>query len=416
MTLNSLILENLNMKLLTKGLSLIALAVCGASHANSFSAKQAGQGFTGLTKDFTSALSNPALLTKYDNDDDVYFSLNLGGLLSDEHNVIDKGEDIADYIDEFEKSIDGLENVLPGDIPAYKADLLDQVDKITDTLADIDLKPVQFREGVNLLVIVPNERLSFGLFANQYGRLGAIVDYDEADEVILKTAIDTGKFDTGTLKSSATGVGYSVVEVGAMFGYPLVKHANYDLSVGAKVKYQRIDIFFNNPSIADFDEDEFDLTDDEHLTDSKGANFDFGLYATWGEQRQWHGAFVVNNISEHDVSLTEKNLTFNLESSAEVGISYQTDWITLAAEMDLVERESFKQLPPVKYASFGAEFQWAEHMQFRLGMRTDLNDNETDIYTFGIGISPWDIVSIDIAGFTGDNDTKGIALELGWKI
>ncbi|HIB78362.1 MAG TPA: hypothetical protein EYO58_12325, partial [Flavobacteriales bacterium] len=73
-------------------------------------------------------------------------------------------------------------------------------------------------------------------------------------------------------------------------------------------------------------------------------------------------------------------------------------------------------LAPVKYASVGAEFQWAEHMQFRLGMRTDLNDNETDIYTFGIGISPWDIVSIDIAGFTGDNDTKGIALELGWKI
>jgi len=49
-------------------------------------------------------------------------------------------------------------------------------------------------------------------------------------------------------------------------------------------------------------------------------------------------------------------------------------------------------------------------------MRAYLNDNETDIYTLSIGISPWDIVSIDIAGFAGDNDTKGLALELGWKI
>ena len=94
------------MNTLAKGLTLAALCVSTAIHADSFSAKQAGQGFTGLTKDFTSALSNPALLTKYDNDDDVYFSLNLGGLLSDAHNVIDKGEDIADYIDEFLKAVE----------------------------------------------------------------------------------------------------------------------------------------------------------------------------------------------------------------------------------------------------------------------------------------------------------------------
>jgi hypothetical protein len=404
------------MKTLVKGLTLAALCVSTAIHANSFSAKQAGQGFTGLTKDFTSALSNPALLTKYDNDDDVYFSLNLGGIISDEHNVIDNGEDIANFIDKFEQSIDNIGNISPANLLTYKADLLAQVDRITETLAEIDLKPVQFREGVNLLIIVPNKHLSFGMFVNQYGRLGAIVDYDKSDEAILKTAIDTGEFDTNDLKSFAVGVGYSVVEVGAMFGYPLVKHADYDLSIGAKVKLQRIDIFFNNLNITDFDQDEFDLTDDNHLTDSEGSNVDLGLYATWGDERQWHGALVVNNISEHDVTLAEQNLTFTLETSVEAGVSYQNDWLTLAAEMDVVERESFKQLAPVKYASLGAEFRWAEHMQFRLGMRTDLNDNEADIYTLGIGISPWDIVSIDIAGFTGDKDTKGVALELSWKI
>jgi len=59
-----------------------------------------------------------------------------------------------------------------------------------------------------------------------------------------------------------------------MFGYPLVKHISYDLSVNEKVKFQCIDIVFNKPSITDFDEDEFHLTDGEHLTDSDYSNLD----------------------------------------------------------------------------------------------------------------------------------------------
>jgi len=61
-----------------------------------------------------------------------------------------------------------------------------------------------------------------------------------------------------------------------MFGYPLVKHVSDDLSVSEKVKFQCIDIFFNKPSITDFDEDEFHLTDVEHLTDSDYSNLDLG--------------------------------------------------------------------------------------------------------------------------------------------
>ena len=55
-------------------------------------------------------------------------------------------------------------------------------------------------------------------------------------------------------------------------------------------------------------------------------------------------------------------------------------------------------------------------MQFRLGARTDLNDEEADLYTVGIGISPWDIIALDIAAFTGDNDNVGAALQLSVKI
>jgi hypothetical protein len=410
------------MKLLTKGLSLIALAVCGATQADSFSAKHAGQGFTGITKDFTSALTNPALLTKYDNDDDVYFSLNLGIIAADEHDVIDNAEDIPDFIDDFSDTIAEVEFIDPSQVEDYRTNLLAQADNITSTLESIDEKPVQLRVGLNALIIVPNKHLSFGLFANQYGRLGIIVDYSDLDgdalEKAINDAFDSGDydFDEDSLNSSAIGVGYSVIEAGAMFGYQAVKHVNYDISIGTKIKFQRLDLFYNNININDFDEDEFDLTDDDHLTDDDGVNLDLGLYVNWGEQRNWHFALVVNDIAEQEVVLEAQDLTFVLEASAKAGISYQNDWLILASEVDLVERESFRELKATQYMSVGAEFRWSEHMQFRLGARSDLNDVEGDLYTLGLGISPWDVVSFDIAAFKGDNDVLGAALEFGWKI
>ena len=43
-------------------------------------------------------------------------------------------------------------------------------------------------------------------------------------------------------------------------------------------------------------------------------------------------------------------------------------------------------------------------------------DIDGDIYTAGIGISPWQVFAIDIAAFTGDSDTIGAALQLNLKI
>jgi len=211
-------------------------------------------------------------------------------------------------------------------------------------------------------------------------------------------------------------VGYSVAEVGFMAAYPVVKHVNYDLSVGAKVKYQRIDIYYNRALISDFDDDDFDITSDEHTTDKSGANVDLGFYVNWGAERQWHAALVTNNLMEKTVHHTVQDITLNLESNATLGLSYQNKWLSLATEIDLTDREHFSSLAPSKYAGVGAEFRFYQHVQFRLGYRADLNDVDDDIYTAGIGISPWDVFAIDIAAFTGDNDTLGAALQLSVKI
>ncbi|WP_019027229.1 conjugal transfer protein TraF [Colwellia piezophila] len=389
------------------------------SYSESFTAKRTGQGFTGLTQDFTSSLSNPALLTRFDQEDDVFFSLNFGIMASDKYHVIDTAEDISNNLDKLSDDINGsqLQNFQSiGQVQTYYDDLNQQVDVIIADLEKIDEKVVKIRNGVNFQVLIPNQYVSIGFFTNQYGRVGGIVDYDEGDEKILNDAVLSGNLDLDDLKSVTTAVGYSIAEAGIMAAYPAVKHANYDLSVGAKLKYQRVDLFYNRVKISEFDDDDFEITNDENITDESGANIDLGFYIAWGDERQWHAALVTNNLIKQTVHHVEQDITFTLKSSTSVGLSYQIDWLSLAAEVDLTDREHFASLEPSKYASVGAEFRFYEHIQFRLGYRTDLNDIDDDIYTAGIGISPWDVFAVDIAAFTGDNDTVGAALQLSLKI
>ena len=395
------------------------MAIALPSYGESFTAKRTGQGFTGLTQDFTSSLSNPALLTKFDNDDDVFFSLNVGVMVSDKYDVIDTTEDISDNLDTLAEDINNiqLQNFQSlSQVQNYNNDLNQQIDVIIADFEKIDGKVVKVRNGVNFQVIIPNQYLSFGFFTNQYGRIGGTMDYNEEDEKTLNDAITTGNLDLNNLKSATLAVGYSIAEAGVMTAYPAVTHANYNLSIGAKLKYQRIDLYYNRVAISDFDDDDFEITDDENITNKSGTNVDLGLYINWGDERQWHVAIVTNNLIKQTVHHSDQDITFTLENSTSFGLSYQNSWVSLATDIDLTDREQFASLEPSKYAGVGAEFRFYEHIQFRLGYRTDLNDVDDDIYTAGIGISPWDVFAVDIAAFTGDNDTLGAALQFSLKI
>jgi len=174
------------------------LVIALPSYGESFTAKRTGQGFTGLTQDFTSSLSNPALLTKFDNDDDVFFSLNLGIMASDRYDVIDTTEDISDNLDQLSDDINGIQfqNFQSlAQAQTYYDDLNQQVDAIIADFEKIDEKIVKVRNGLNFQVIIPNRYLSFGIFTNQYGRVGGTMDYHPGDEKILNDAVLSGDLD-----------------------------------------------------------------------------------------------------------------------------------------------------------------------------------------------------------------------------
>jgi hypothetical protein len=133
-----------------QALLLLIMVLALPSYSDSFTAKRAGQGFTGLTLDFTSSLSNPALLTKFEKYDDIFFSLNVAIMTSDEYNVIDTAEDISDNLDTLADDINGIASQdfqSPDQVKTYYDNLDLQVDNIITGLKNIDEKVVKIRNG-----------------------------------------------------------------------------------------------------------------------------------------------------------------------------------------------------------------------------------------------------------------------------
>lgn len=423
------------MKKITQGLSLLALSVSVAATGQTYNAKHMGKGFTSINDDFTASISNPALINKHNKNDDIYFSFGLGLQAADEDEVLDKGEDVSDAIDALENAINDAQSLTdPNDITAEKANLTVKKDALIDTLEAIDEKPVKLGLGGNVLIAIPNQYLNVGLFAQAYGKLGAAVNYASQDNTLLSDAVDdldSTVFDddvngNSKFKSGAQSYGYLVTEVGVILGKTLYETESYTIDFGTKIKNQSIDIVYLNESIQGFDEDDFDF--DEESKNDSAINFDLAVTATWGNNRQWNASLVANNLSSQELTYTTDNdddVNFELKSHVSAGVAYSNDWVSVSAEVDLTDREGIEvvfndgtslESTKSKYAAIGVELNAWDHAQLRFGTRTDLNDIEGDIITAGIGLSPFDLISLDIAGFAGDEDAYGASIQFGFKL
>ena len=118
---------------------------------------------------------------------------------------------------------------------------------------------------------------------------------------------------------------------------------------------------------------------------------------------------------------------YTLEPQVTLGTSYKWGMVSLSADLDLTEQEIFgvsmtdedtyQELNDTTQAfGVGMEFDLWEWAQMQVGYRKDLQGYYDDIYTVGLGLSPYDVVSISLAGFYGKNDTYGASLQIGLKL
>jgi len=315
----------------------------------------------------TAALSNPGMLAVNESDDGVALLLPAIGV-----QAIDDGN-VIDLVDEFQAS----------------SDLTRQLEILNEL------------DGASLIgAVVPNaafvysgDSFTWGIALRGTGVIsGGLTD-------IVTTPLPN---------ANVTALGVGIQEIGIPLGTDF-KVAGMQLSVGITPRYVQVDSIEYQQSIqtADFD----DITD----TDSE----DLGSFTTADV------GITLNIIDTFRVGLVAKNLIEETKTTSlgsdivfdthyRVGAAVDLGVVTLAADLDLTEREPIAFENPYKSLSVGAEIDAFKTVQLRAGFQTNMADGATDPDLLSVGLGFWLGFHLDIAAVVGDDSSFGAFIQTGF--
>lgn len=362
------------------------------AQGQSLDARNLGMGGTGVaSSDYTgAALANPALLTRFDEDDDLALTIPAFGLL------VADNDDLLGAVDDFQTSFDSLQQKLanstatPGDLLALSAQLV-----------NLNGRAMSARTDIGFRLSHPSKGLAWAVFLS--GNLDGFVvpNIDISDIARILTATNPGDLD-GLLSQIAV-VGASVTDLGVSFAHAF-DLGGVSLGVGVSPKMQRIDTYNYSIQVQNFDLSDF--RDARYRTEETAFNVDAGLSLTLGDSFTL-GLVGKDLISRKvDTVVTAGNqFTYELNPRYAVGLSWEPiPILTLTGDLDLNAKERFvSRDDDVRFAAVGAEIDLWEWLMVRAGYRTDLEDVGADLYTLGVGIGLFDTVRFDVSGLFDPN-------------
>lgn len=379
-------------------------------------ARSAGSGGIGLASgDYTHSNLNPALLTRFQNDDDAYFKLGVAAQEKDFNKTADNIEDFQNFADEFQNT--------PNQINA---------DKLINSLNKLENAPLNASVDVALGLYVPSKTFGFGIsITSELLANGAVKVNPEDTNIINDNISNIGsikginpqnlRFDPATdLKSTglirAAAVTEAKLNMAHEFALPLIGN----ISIGISPKFQRVDTYIYEENIYSFEPDNFNK---DNVKNDSGFNLDMGLQSSVGPLQI---GLVAKNLISQKITVndeyTKAQEIWNIKPLYTAGVAVQKWGITLGTNIDLNKDKSFvledpqdSFMLPRQWARIGLEIDMFEEVQLRAGYKKDLANNYADKITAGLGISPFDLLTIDLAGQYSDDDDLGAAVQLGFK-
>ncbi|WP_253649688.1 conjugal transfer protein TraF [Vibrio sp. Y29_XK_CS5] len=286
-------------------------------------------------------------------------------------------------------------------------DEIERIGKLTDPaeiakgLNGINGQKMDFDIGGVVAVGIPNKFLS----ATAYGKL-----YTESfvqPEVNDVTDID---------KNYVRGVSIGVAEA----GISLAKYANFmnqHLSFGITPKLQRIYTYSYATSFASFDTK--DLRENE--TAETMFNLDAGALWFFGPYRLGISAknLIGRDVKTKAFTFTQGGNNYNINSYEysmrplyTVGAGYVADYFSFSVDYDLNEEKRFSTFDDnTQMIRAGFEIDVLRQLALRGGYMKNLarSDDEGTI-TAGIGLSPLNLIEVDIAARYTNEDAMGASI------
>ncbi|MFN3712146.1 MAG: conjugal transfer protein TraF [Alcanivoracaceae bacterium] len=381
--------------------TLLASAIAGTlisplALADVYDARAMARGGTGMTMgEYNQAIYNPALINRFDDNDDFSFAGNIGVLASDKDGFIEGVEDVQDEIERLEDGAGAT---------AADVDVL---------LQDLDGKLVQIEVGGALMVAIPNNTLPMAFISKGKASIGTSFSYDPSDFLILQAIeANTPGVDGEDLNSTIDASLLWIADYGLMLGKGF-EVAGLQVDGGATVKIQTIELIAYSANAANFDAG--DITDSNNLRSHTNLNVDLGVTTRLGDDGQYVLAGTIENLIPKTFGGPNAS-EYKMAPVLTVGAGYNGNWFKAEANLDLTQRNGYDLLLDTQFARVGVEISAGRHFHLRGGYRTDLKSNVSNVLTAGIGITPWDRFNIDLTGAIGEGDTYGVGLQLGFKI
>lgn len=194
--------------------------------------------------------------------------------------------------------------------------------------------------------------------------------------------------------------GALVTEAG--FSFSKQFHTWQGLSAGATVKVIQFQTVDYRARIVDATGANFAFRD--HRTVFSDPNIDLGLAGILSGNLRW--GIVIRNLLERDYVTARGNI-IELRPQARIGFAWETDKITLAADLDLTRNEPLGFDPDKRFLGLGIERRWSR-WSLRAGLRHNIVDN-TELYSLGLAVR-MGRTQLEVSG-AGTDDTAALALQ-----
>lgn len=384
--------------LLALSLTALALPAAASDYFNGRNTAVSGAAVvTGNYRD--SLLLNPSMGANYRAGDSFAIAGNVGAMATDRDDLIDALEDLEDYID-------FLDNRPNDDLTE------EQGEELKNRLNAVDGKTVFVGLGANGVIAIPNRFASVALVARTRANVSATPDIDDTDFEIIDAAVqqDLG-FRTDNLFSEVNARGTIITEVGINLARAFMETEDSRLLVGVMPKRMYVESIVYTATVADFDSDDLDAAD--FTRSDSMMNLDVGVTYQTGNLR--YGFVMRDMVSKNFDTQSIRGEQVQIKTQSTAAVGYNRSWFSAEVAMDLNAVPNFALQGDTQMLRAGFTFDAWSWAQLRAGFQRDLSDTLEDTYSIGLGLSPFNVVNLDIAGLIGDNNTRGVSAQLGLR-
>ena len=389
----------LTVAVLAAGISTASAQPYGFSDARSVGMGNVSVATGGVT---TAAFSNPAMLMVNESDDT--FALHIGVGVAG----IEDG-DFTDDIDRFQAAEDQL--ALIPKTAGNEQQLVDLLNEQIQVMNDLNGDSLLIHATPNFALVYGGDSFSLALSAEVNANASAaITNVTGATPLTYQNVVDD-IVNNGTLTFNPDATLSAIGAISTELGVSIASDFDVlgmDISVGIRPKVVSAEAIVFNQTIATADT--ADIVDDTTTDLGSFTTADAGIVINFTDSLRV-GVVAKNLISE---TLTSGGISMEFETRMRVGAAYNTDWFTIAADMDLTESDPILAEDPSKMLGVGLEFNAWDFMQLRAGYQTNLASDATADDLLSVGIGLWLGFNLDIAAVASENSI-GAFVQTGFR-